>query len=179
MNNQPATGGEAYDPAYKIAEIRDYLEERYTRLFTPGQQLSLDETLIRAFGRIKFKVRIVTKAARYGIKIYMITDAVTAFVLLVLIYTGRSTYGAVEDQEERLKTVQVVNHLVQPFVGTYRTIYVDRFYTSLELLKSLEEKKTLYNWDNAGESNSTGNPDRKDIPCLPPNFKRRCNQKQS
>lgn len=71
----------------------------------------------------------------------MITDAVTAFVLRVLIYTGRSTYGAVEDQEERLKTVQVVNHLVQPFVGTYRTIYVDRFYTSLELLKSLEEKK--------------------------------------
>jgi hypothetical protein len=123
MNNQPT--GEAYDPAYKIAEIRDYLEERYTHLFTPGQQLSLDETLICAFGQIKFNVRIVTKAARYGIKIYVITDAVTAFVLRVLIYTGRSTYGAVEDQEERLKTVQVVNHLVQPFVGTYRTIYVD------------------------------------------------------
>jgi len=90
---------------------------------------------------IFWKVRIVTKAAQCGIKIYVITDAVTAFVLRVLIYTGRSTYGAVEDQEERLKTVQVVNHLVQPFVGTYRTIYVDRFYTSLELLKSLEETK--------------------------------------
>jgi hypothetical protein len=218
MNNEPT--GEAYDPAYKIAEIRDYLEERYTCLLTPGQQLSLDETLIRAFGRMKFKVRIVTKAARYGIKIYVITDSVTAFVLRVLIYKGRSTYGAVEDQEERLKTVQVVNHLVQPFMGTCCTIYVDRFYTSLELLKSLEgkklyvtgtmlstiwfnhswelsyylcgsflhligvaqvvgRKKTLCNWDHAGESNSTGNPDCKDIPCLPPNFKRRCNQMQS
>jgi len=60
-----------YDPAYKITEVRDYLEERYTKLFSPGQQLSLDETLLRAFGRIKFKVRIISKSARYGIKIYV------------------------------------------------------------------------------------------------------------
>jgi hypothetical protein len=42
---------------------------------------SLDQTLIWAFGRIKFKVCIETKAARYGIKLYVITDAATAFVL--------------------------------------------------------------------------------------------------
>ena len=139
IDNQPASDASDYDPAYKIAEMRDYLEDRYTRLFTPGQQLSLDETLIRAFGRIKFKVRIVTKAARYGIKVYVVTDAVTAFVLRVLIYTGKSTYAST-DQQDKLKTVQVVNKLVEPFIGTHRTIYVDRFYTSLDLLKSLAEK---------------------------------------
>jgi hypothetical protein len=80
-----------YDPSYKVAEIRDDLEKRYRILFIPGQQLSLDETLIRAFGRIKFKVRIVTKAARHGIKIYVVADAATAFVLRVIFYTGRST----------------------------------------------------------------------------------------
>lgn len=137
MDAQPV--GEDYDPAYKIAEVRDYLENRYTRLFVPGQQLSLDETLIRAFGRIKFKVRIVTKAARYGIKLYVITDAVTAFVLRVVIYTGKSTYTTTDDQE-KMKTVQVVERLVEPFVGTHRTIYVDRFYTSLELMRTLADK---------------------------------------
>ena len=136
-NGQPT--GEDYDPAYKVAELRDYLEERYTRLFVPGQQLSLDETLIQAFGRIKFKVRIITKAARYGIKLYIITDATTAFVLRVVIYTGRSTYGTTDDQE-KLKTVRIVERLVEPFVGSHRTIYVDRFYTSLDLLKSLAER---------------------------------------
>jgi hypothetical protein len=40
--------------------------------------------LTRAFGRIK--------AAHYGIKIYVITDAITAFVLCVLVYTGKTTY---------------------------------------------------------------------------------------
>jgi DNA polymerase III epsilon subunit-like protein len=130
-----------YDPSYKIKEVKEYLEGRYDRLFSPGQQLSLDETLIRAFGRIKFKVRIVTKAARYGIKIYVITDAVTAFVLRVLVYTGKSTYhDDSESAQEKLKTVQVVMRLVEPFVGSHRTIYVDRFYTSVDLLKALAEK---------------------------------------
>jgi hypothetical protein len=139
VENQDQTA-EDYDPSYKVAEVRDYLEDRYQRLFVPGQQLSLDETLIRAFGRIKFKVRIVTKAARYGIKIYVITDAATAFVLRVLIYTGKTTYYADPEAQAAKKTVQVVNRLVEPFIGTHRTIYVDRFYTSLDLLKSLAEK---------------------------------------
>jgi hypothetical protein len=130
-----------YDPSYKVTEIRDYLEERFLALFVPGQQLSLDETLIRAFGRIKFKVRIVTKAARYGIKVYVVTDATTAFVLKVVFYTGKSTYVGDTEEVSKKKTVQVVEQLVEPFRGTHRTIYVDRFYTSLELLKSLTERQ--------------------------------------
>ena len=39
-----------------------------------------------------------------------------------------------------LKTVQVVDKLVSPFVGSHRMIYVDCFYTSLELVKSLADK---------------------------------------
>lgn len=128
-----------YDPAYKVAEVRDFLETRFTASFRPGQQLSLDETLIRAFGRMKFKVRIVTKAARYGIKVYVVTDARTAFVLKVIFYTGRSTYYDVPDAEEKKKTVQVVTKLVEAYTGSHRTIYVDRFYTSLDLVKALSE----------------------------------------
>ena len=48
--------GDQYDPSYKVAEFMEYLQQRFQRLFVPGQQLSLDETLIRTFGRIKFKV---------------------------------------------------------------------------------------------------------------------------
>ena len=45
INQDPSSA--TYDPAYKVAELRDYLEDRSQRLFVPGQQLSLDETLIR------------------------------------------------------------------------------------------------------------------------------------
>jgi DNA polymerase III epsilon subunit-like protein len=125
-----------YDPSYKVGELMRALEERWNIVFVPFQELSLDETLLRAFGRMKFKVRIISKAARYGIKLYVVTDATTSFVLKVLVYTGKYTYQ--ESTSASLKkTVQVVQQLVEPFRGSFRTVYVDRFYTSIDLLKEL------------------------------------------
>jgi hypothetical protein len=49
-------------------------------------------------------------------------------------------YAHSETQQDRLKTVQTANCLVEPFVESHWTIYVDTFYTSLDLLKSLAEK---------------------------------------
>ena len=124
-------------------ELLDSLEKRYLAMFIPGQELSLDETLVRAYGRIKFKVRIITKSARYGIKLYVITDAATSsYILRVIVYTGKSTYtpGIQGEVMEEKKTVQIVTRLVEPFVGTHRTIYVDRFYTSIDLLKALRDR---------------------------------------
>ena len=42
-------------------------------------------------------------------------------------YTGKSTYMGDDEEASKKKTVQVVERLVEPFVGTHRTIYVDRF----------------------------------------------------
>jgi hypothetical protein len=73
--------------------MMDYLQDRYDKSFGPGAAFSLDESLVQPFGRIKFKVRIITKkSAEYGIKIYVIADAQTAFVLCVILYTGQYTY---------------------------------------------------------------------------------------
>jgi DNA polymerase III subunit epsilon len=140
--NQPLPSDPGYSPIYKIKEFQDYLETRFTSSFIPGQYLSLDESLVRAFGRIKFKVRIVTKSARYGIKMYVLTDATTAFVLKVIVYTGAYTYQVCE-REDLMKTVKVVVELTKAYQGTHRTIYIDRFYTSLDLMKQLD-KVDLY-----------------------------------
>jgi hypothetical protein len=127
-----------YDPSYKVSGLMKALEQRWTTLFVPYQELSLDETLLRSFGRIKFKIRIVSKAARYGIKLYVITDARTSFVLKVLVYTGKYTYTE-SNAQSTMKTVQVVHQLCEPFAGSHRTVYVDRFYTSPALIKELKD----------------------------------------
>jgi hypothetical protein len=135
--NSPTRNNNVYDPSYKIKEVMDLLQSRYDKVFTPGENLSLDESLIRAFGRIKFKVRIITKAARYGIKLYVLTDAETAFVLRVIIYTGAQTYA--NTNEDVSKTVRVVRSLCEDYTDSYRTIYIDRFYTSLDLMKEMDK----------------------------------------
>lgn len=133
-------GNGEYDPSYKVGELMRALEVRWNIVFVPGQQLSLDETLLRAFGRMKFKVRIISKSARYGIKLYVVTDARTSYVMKVLVYTGKFTYQESTSESEK-KTVQVVQQLVEPFRGSFRTVYVDRFYTSVDLIKELHEMK--------------------------------------
>lgn len=125
-----------YDPVYKVKEVMDYVIKRSNKLFNPGECLSLDETLIRSFGRIKFRVRIISKSARYGIKIYVVTDAKTSYVLKVIVYTGRS--NNVTEDDGTKKTVTVVKTLLEDFKGTNRHVFVDRFYTSLELLRVLD-----------------------------------------
>jgi Transposase IS4 len=138
LEDQPERNSVNYDPAYKVEEFKDMLEERFKKLFVPGKNLSLDETFLRAFGRIKFKVRIVTKSARYGIKLYVVTDAETAFVLRIIIYTGKSTYNE-RELEDTKKTVLVVRNLCLDFKDSHRVVFVDRFYTSIDLLKEMDK----------------------------------------
>jgi Transposase IS4 len=126
-----------YDLSCKVKELLELLEERYDRLFVAGKNLSLDETGIHAFSWIKFKIQIIMKSARYSIKLYVITDAETAFVLCTIIYTGTHTYYE-KDNNSLKKTVAVIKRLCTPFEGSHRTVFVDLFYTSLDLLKELD-----------------------------------------
>jgi hypothetical protein len=71
--------------------------------FEAWHSLSLDESLIREFGRINFRVRIITKAARYSIKIYVSADAKKSFVLCGLVYKGQYTYNNTANNNEDTK----------------------------------------------------------------------------
>mmetsp|Transcript_14682 Transcript_14682/g.44088 ORF Transcript_14682/g.44088 Transcript_14682/m.44088 type:complete len:898 (+) Transcript_14682:187-2880(+) len=138
LEQQPSRDSESYTPLYKVQEYFDVLFEKAREVYVPGQQLSLDETLMRAFGRIGFKVRVVTKAARYGIKLYVVTCA-SGYVLDVLPYCGK--YKSVSEELEVFKpTVQVVLHLCRHYENSHRTVYTDRFYTGVELALELRKR---------------------------------------
>lgn len=92
MYRQLAVDSPEYLPLYKVQELMDYVGRRYKQAFEACPSMSLDESLVRSFGRIKFKVRIVTKAARYGIKIFVLADADTSYVLRVLVYSVGSVH---------------------------------------------------------------------------------------
>ena len=59
-------------------------------------------------------VLLVTKSSRYGINIYVVTDAETAFVLKAIIYTGNYTYSN-NGNTDMLNTVKFVCEMCKPF----------------------------------------------------------------
>ena len=55
----------------------------------------------------------------------------------MIIYTGKHIYVESANQTEK-KTVQIVKQLCKHFEGSHRTVYVDRFHTSINLMKELQ-----------------------------------------
>ena len=58
----------------KFKDMLDILHESFRIAFEPGHALSLNETLSRGFGKTKFKVRVISKAASNGIKLYVVIN---------------------------------------------------------------------------------------------------------
>ena len=55
----------------------------------------------------------------------------------MIIYTGKHTYVESANQTEK-KTVQIMKQLCKCFEGSHQTVYIDRFYTSIDLMKELQ-----------------------------------------
>jgi Transposase IS4 len=66
----------------------------------------------------------------------IVADADSAFVLLITIYTGKSTYNE-KELEDTKKTVLVVKNLCIDFKDSHCVVFVDRFYMSIDLLKGM------------------------------------------
>lgn len=85
-----------------------YLLDKFSNVFSPGKNLSLDEAMVLWHGRLSFRQYIKNKRHKYGIKLYELCTA-DGFILNILVYTGK---GTVVDQE-RGHTYEVVLRLME------------------------------------------------------------------
>ncbi|KAJ8963890.1 hypothetical protein NQ314_005307 [Rhamnusium bicolor] len=93
-------------------------------MYSPQEALSLDESLLLFRGRLKFRVYIKNKKSKCGIKFYELCSSSDGSVLNVDIYKGKNNS---DDARES---------------STGHYLYIDNFYTNLQLLECLPERKT-------------------------------------
>ena len=70
---------------------------KFTAVYAPSQNLSLDETLIKFKGRVHFRQVLLLKRSRFGIKGFVIADSASGYVLGTSIYTGKEGPAASKD----------------------------------------------------------------------------------
>lgn len=119
----------------KFAPLRQIFEEIVTKFranFSSGSELTVDEQLVSFRGRCPFKMFIPSKPGRYGIKLWALCDSKTYYCLNLQPYVGR-----VGDVPERGQGQRVVLQLTDFLTGSGRHIYMDNFFTSLSLARSL------------------------------------------
>ena len=125
-------GTPEYDKLGKVQPIIDSLTKSFQSFYTPNRDLSVDEPMIPFKGRSTLKQYMPQKPVKRGIKVWVLADAINGFISMFQLYTGKQG-----------NTVQmglganVVTTLTEPYIKTFRHVYFDNFFTSVDLLLDL------------------------------------------
>ena len=143
-NNNPQhdANDENRNRLYKVRPLIELLRARCKTVYTPGQDVSVDESLVLFKGRLKFKQFIKTKRAGFGIKLFELatSDGIT---LEFLIYRGHGMFDDDDENEEMPVTERIPVALMQPYLDSGRVLFADNFYTSPSLAKYLKDHNTF------------------------------------
>ena len=114
-----------YTKLGKLGKLDEKLSKLFRKMYHPGQNISIDEQMIGTKCRVCFIQYMPKKPKKFGIKIWACCDAETSYCTNFQIYTGATDQGP--DQGLSYKD---------------HNLFIDNFYTSLNLAKSLLDKGT-------------------------------------
>ena len=136
-SKQKKKGEQGYDPLYKVRPIVDHLPAVFSKHYHPSRHLSVDEMMIGTRCRLSFLQYMPKKPTRFGIKVWVIAEAKTGYVLDFSVYTG-----ATDDKKTTNLGQKVVLKLMEQYRGKGHCLFIDNFYTSPSLLLALLDQGT-------------------------------------
>ena len=125
----------------KIEPFLNLLLVKFQSAFYPGENLSLDEMVIKWKGRSKYKMYNPNKPEKYHIKTFGLCDSLTGYAYNLLIYFGAET--SFDDIGDTGQSEKIFHSLLKP-LGTGHHLFADRYYTTHKLTEYLIAKKTYY-----------------------------------
>lgn len=130
----PQTPG--YNKLGKIEPIIAMLRDRFADVWNPGKNVSIDEAMIPFKGRSGLKQYMPNKPIKRGIKVWMRADADNGYVSAFEVYTGKKGNTA-----EKGLGAKVVKGLSEQLYGSYRHVYFDNYFSSVDLALDLFRSK--------------------------------------
>ena len=100
--------------------------------------LTIDEMLVPFRGRCSFIQYITSKPAKYGVKIFTLSDANTFFTGNLEVYCGKQPTGPYEVSNS---PADIIEKLISHLKGTCRNLTTDNWYISYTLVMSLLQDK--------------------------------------
>ena len=110
------------DRLHKLRPFLELVRERCKKVYSPGKELSVDESLVLFKGSLAFKQFIRTKRARFGIKLYELCTS-TGITLDFLVYCGRGMFYNDEIHSDMPSTKRIPAVLMNPFLNKGHIIY--------------------------------------------------------
>ena len=117
----------------KIEPFIDMLCHRYTEIYCPPPEISIDEMVVGFKGRWKFKQCNTSKPSKYHIKSFGLCDSSNGYVLNLLTYYGSQTSYDPATDPNSVVSVKIFDELLS-CVGKGYHVYADRWYVTKALV---------------------------------------------
>ena len=140
------------DRHYKVKPLVSILQRTFMLSYSPSQEFVVDELMIKSKGRAKGKVYMPKKPIKRGFKLWGLSCSCCGYLCNFQLYAGKCT-----EKAEKGLAKRVVLDLVEPFAGVEHVVYLDNFFTSLDLALRLADMG--FGIVGTTKSNSQGLPD--------------------
>lgn len=129
--------GETATSYSKIKNIIDFFNKRMSELYYPTKNIVIDESMMLWRGRLRFRQYMKGKKNKYGLKFYALADQ-SGVILKLHLYGGASDVivGGLNHVNK------VVMHLIKEYLNVGHHLFMDNFYTSVNLIEDLYYKNT-------------------------------------
>ena len=125
------------DKLYKVRHFATLLTSQFRSLYTLlHQQVTIDEAMIPFKGRLSFKQYMKAKPTKWGIKVFVLSDATNGYVYRLQIYTGKD----MESKTTAGLCSRVVLDLISGMEADGLHLFTDNYYTSPQLSLILYKK---------------------------------------
>ncbi|PSN34409.1 hypothetical protein C0J52_20640, partial [Blattella germanica] len=116
---------------FKVQPVYEYFLQKFRNMYTPEQELSLDEGMIPWRGRLKIRTYNPAKMTKYGILVRMLCEAKSGYICNMDIYTA-----------EGKKLDETIMSVLENNLNVNHHVYQDNFYNSVKLGENLLQHKT-------------------------------------
>ena len=140
VNNTDLSPGDGY--VRKFKPVLDVLSQTFYRYYSPCQEVSVDEAMVKYKGRVGGKVHMPKKPIRVGFKIWCLCCSCCGYLCTFQMYEGRPTDPVTKKKvSEKGMVLRVVTELLAPYEGLNHVVYCDNFFSSGGLVKALADKE--------------------------------------
>jgi hypothetical protein len=112
---------------WRVRELWDSFISACKANYWPAAEVAIDEAIKKFKGKCSFKQYIKNKPVRWGIKIFAMCCAQTAYLLNAIVYLGKRAEDDKAKRTEASKTEQAVISLVTPYQWKTHKIFMDNY----------------------------------------------------
>jgi hypothetical protein len=125
------------NPMYKVGDLLEEVRQRSMAMYNLNCEVSVDEAMIKFHGQHFGSVGAPNKPCKRGFKVFVLADAHEGYLYNYIVYLRK--------KRETGLTQRIVEDLMANLVGRHHIVFVDKFYTSIDLALSLLNKGTYIN----------------------------------